>query len=132
MIIGTKRGDIMFGNTRIAFAINTEGVGDKGFARVISNKYWHELAYRGGRSLGTVLSKKVKDVEFFALVCHSLHNGWNDQTNVIKKCFDGIPGNEPVAFISIGNGLIDLSGGDLTKIYRGMAMSNKKIILYQP
>ena len=50
----------------------------------------------------------------------------------VKKCFDGIPGNEPVAFISIGNGLIDLSGGDLTKIYRGMAMSNKKIILYQP
>ncbi len=130
MIIGRKKGDIMLGNKRIAFAINTEGFDDTAFARVISDRYWNELAYRGDHRLGTILTKKVGDVEFFALVCHSLHNGWNNQSNIIQKCFDAIPGNEPVAFMSIGNGLIGLSGGNSNKINHGMEMSNKRIILY--
>lgn len=131
MIIETRKGDIMFGNNkRIAFAINTEGVINTGFASVIAKKYWKELAYPSERRLGTILTKKVGDVEFFALVCHSLHNGWNNQSNIIQKCFDAIPGNEPVAFMSIGNRLIGLSGGNFNKIQHGMEMSNKRIILY--
>ena len=132
MIIKTKNGDILKGNEkRIAFAINTEGLNDAGFAGLISNKFWPELADIGETKLGTVLTKKVGDVEFFALCCHSLKNGWNNQQEVIKKCFDEIPGDEPVASISIGTGLVGiLSGANFNLIMAGMEASKKEIILY--
>lgn len=51
MIIETKNGDILAGNEkRIAFAINTEGINDGGFARVVTKKYWPELTYIPKRS----------------------------------------------------------------------------------
>ena len=128
MIIKTKSGDILKGNEkRIAFAVNTEGVNDAGFAGMVSNRFWHELAYIGETKLGTVLAKKVGDVEFFAL----LKNGWNNQYEVIKQCFDAIPGDDPVASISIGTGLIGvLSGANFGLIKAGMEASKKEIILY--
>ena len=86
MIIKTKKGDILKGNEkRIAFAVNTEGANDAGFAGIISYLFWPELAYIGETKLGTVLTKKVDDIELFALCCHSLKNGWNDQEEVIKN-----------------------------------------------
>ena len=132
MIIKTKSGDILKGNeTRIAFAVNTEGVNDSGFAGMISRKFWPELAYIGETRLGTVLTKEVDGVEFFALCCHSLENGWNNQKEVITKCFDAIPGDEPVASIAIGTGLVGvLSGANFALIIAGMEASKKEIILY--
>ena len=133
MIIGNKQGNnILKGNEkRIAFAVNSEGINDSGFAGIISRSFWPELAFIGETELGSVLAKKVGDVEYFALCCHSLKNGWRDQRNLIKRCFDAIPGDEPVASISIGTGMIGiLSGAQFSLIKAGMEDSNKKIILY--
>lgn len=132
MIIKTKNGDILKGNEkRIAFAINSEGINDAGFAGMISNRFWPELANIGETKLGTVLTKKLDGIEFFALCCHSLKDGWNNQQKIIKECFDAIPGDEPVASISIGTGLVGiLSGANFDLIKEGMEASKKKIILY--
>lgn len=132
MIIKTTSGDILKSNeTRIAFAVNTEGVNDSGFAGAISRMFWPELAHIGDTPLGTVLTKEVDGIEFFALCCHSLENGWHNQKEVIKKCFDSIPGDEPVASIAIGTGLVGvLSGANFTVIKAGMEASKKEIILY--
>ena len=132
MIIKTKSGDILNGNEkRIAFAVNTEGANDAGFAGMISSRFWPELADIGETKLGTVLTKKVGDVEFFALCCHSSKNGWTNQQEVIKQCFDAIPSEEPVASISIGTGLIGVLGGaNFNLIKAGMEASKKEIILY--
>lgn len=133
MIIQTKSGDILKGGEkRIAFAVNTEGVNDAGFAGVVSRKYWPKLAHIGPCELGTVLEKTTDDgITFYALVCHSLHEGWPSQTETIKKCFNAINCDEPIASISIGTGLIGvLSGANFNQIRDGMELSDKKIILY--
>ena len=65
-------------------------------------------------------------MKFFALCCHSLKNGWSNQKEVITKCFDAIPGDEPVASIAIGTGLVGvLSGADFALIKAGMKASKK-------
>ena len=133
MIIEHKSGqDILAGGeTRIAFAANTEGINDSGFAGVVSRRYWPQLANAGKCELGTVLKKECNGVTFFALVCHSLEGGWKEQTETIRKCFDQIEGDEPVASISIGTGLIGiLSGANFAEIKAGMEASKAKIILY--
>lgn len=133
MIIERKSGqDILAGGeTRIAFAVNIEGINDSGFAGVVSRRYWPQLANAGKCELGTVLKKECNGVTFFALVCHSLEGGWKEQTETIRKCFDQIEGDEPVASISIGTGLIGiLSGANFAEIKAGMEASKAKIILY--
>ena len=133
MIIGYKSGKNILTNgaTRIAFAVNTEGFNDAGFAGVVSSNFWPELANTGPQQLGTVLTKECGEKTFYALVCHSLENGWKNQADVIKECFDNINIQEPVASISIGTGLIViLSGADFNQIKMGMENSKTKIILY--
>lgn len=134
MIIQTKRGQNILngGETRIAFAVNTEGLNDAGFAGMISEKYWPELEDAGKCELGTVLTKTTSEgITFYALVCHSLERGWKNQTETIRKCFDSIEGDETIASISIGAGVIGrLSGANLVEILKGMELSKKKIILY--
>lgn len=133
MIIKASGGDVFNTEAKhIAFAINKEGLNDSGFAGMVSSNYWHELAYCGFHEIGTVLSKRVGDITFHALVCHSLKEDWgSNQREVIKECFDKIPTDEPVATIAIGTGLIGiLSGANFRQIICGMHESNKKIILY--
>ena len=117
----------------IAFAVNTEGYNDAGFAGQVSSKYWNELANCGEHKLGTVLSKTVGDKTFHALVCHSLQGGWGeDQAQVIKDCFDKISANgEPIATIAIGTGFIGMLGGaNFRQIVCGMHDSKQQIVLY--
>lgn len=134
MIISNKQGqDILTGNEkRIAFAVNAEGYNDSGFAGLITRKYWPELANIGECELGTALCKTTADgITLYALVCHSLKNGWQNQTEVIQKCFDAIECDEAIASISIGTGLIGiLSGANFDQIKKGMELSAKRIILY--
>ena len=134
MIIAHRQGmDILRGGEkRIAFAVNTEGINDAGFAGAISRKYWPELAHIGECELGTVLTKTTAEgVTLYALVCHSLNNGWQNQTETIQKCFDAIEGDEPIASIAIGTGFIGIvSGANFVQIKKGMELSKKKIILY--
>ena len=134
MIVKTVNDDIFKTDAKhIVFAINTEGYNDAGFAGVVASRYWEELANCGRHEIGTVLSKKVGDKTFHAIVCHSLESGWgDDQAEVIKTCFDNIPvDGEPVASIAIGTGLIGvLSGADFRQIVCGMHDSRQQIILH--
>lgn len=134
MIIKTVQDNIFDSEAKhIAFAVNTEGFNDSGFAGKVASRYWNELANCGEHELGMVLSKKVGDKTFHALVCHSLHNGWGDnQAEIIKACFDKIRANgEPIATVAIGTGLIGiLSGADFKQIICGMHDSKQQIELY--
>ena len=134
MVIKTVQEDIFNTEAKhIAFAVNTEGHNDSGFAGQVSSKYWKELANCGEHELGTVLSKTVGDKTFHALVCHSLNYGWGEnQAEIIKECFDKIPANgEPIATIAIGTGFIGVrAGANFRQIVCGMHDSNQKIMLH--
>ena len=134
MVVKTVQDDIFNSEAKhIAFAVNTEGYNDAGFAGQVSSKYWNELANCGLHEIGTVLSKKVGDKTFHALVCHSLENGWGEnQAEVIKECFDKIPANgEPVATIAIGTGFVGMmSGANFRQIVCGMHDSEQQILLH--
>ena len=134
MVVKTVQDDIFNSEANhIAFAINTEGYNDSGFAGQISSKYWNELANCGKHEIGTVLSKTVGDKTFHALVCHSLQDGWGEnQAEVIKECFDRIPANgEPIATIAIGTGFVGmLSGANFKQIVCGMHDSEQQIMLH--
>ena len=134
MVIKSIQDDIFNSKAKhIAFAINTEGYNDSGFAGKVSSEYWPELANCGKNEIGTVLSKTIGDKTFHALVCHSLHNGWGEnQADIIKECFDNIPANdEEIAAIAIGTGFVGmLSGADFRQIVCGMHDSKQQIMLY--
>lgn len=131
IIENKKRDDILEGESRIAFAVNTEGWNVTGFAEKISKKYWPELANMEKCELGTVLTKTIDNKTFYALVCYSLEKGWDDQTEIIKKCFDSIETNESIASAYIGKDfLCKLSGSNLRQIKEGIELSEKKIIFY--
>ena len=134
MVVKTVQDDIFNSEAKhIAFAVNSEGYNDAGFAGQVSSKYWSELANCGTHEIGTVLSKKVGDKTFHALVCHSLKNGWGEnQADVIKECFDKIPANgEVVATIAIGTGFVGMmSGANFRQIVCGMHDSEQQIMLH--
>ena len=133
MIIRTETGNIMEGReTRIAFAVNAEGINEAGFAGWVGLFYWPELQSIGETKLGSVKRKEINGIEFFALCCHSLKNGWINQKKVITQCFDAIPGDEPIATVSIGRGRVgQKTGANFELIRAGMEASKKKIILYE-
>ena len=115
----------------IAFAVNANGFNEDGFAGKVS-KFWPELNNLTFQ-IGSSLSKKIGNKTFHALVCHSLdENGWGkDQAEIIKKCFDSINSENPIATVAIGTELMDRSSGaNFQQIVYGMEMSNKKITLY--
>mgnify|MGYP001602394008 CR=1 FL=1 len=58
MIVNTTRGDVFQApHKHIAFAVNTEGYNDAGFAGAVSSRYWPELANTGTKKLGDALMK---------------------------------------------------------------------------
>ena len=132
MIIATKRGNILNNcERRIAFAFNTDGKIDSDFLIMIVHRYWPELAKVGKSALGTVHTKKVEGIEFFALCCRSHDHGWFDQEGDVKRCFDAIPGDEPVAATEIGTDFLSvLNGANYDLIQARMQTSEKEIILY--
>lgn len=140
MIVKAKNEDIFNTDAKhIAFAVNVEGINDSGFAGSVVAKGWKELAYVGHNlngkqlGLGTVVSKKIGDKTFHALVYHSSIQGWGDnQADVIKQCFDTIDANgEEIATIAIGTGLVGMmSGANFGQIIIGMHESKQQIALY--
>lgn len=134
MIVKSAQGDIFDSKAEhIAFAINTEGINDSGFAGVVARNYWPELQYCGHNELGTVLSKTVENKTYHALVCHSLQNGWGDnQAEIICKCFNKIPAyGERIASVAIGNSFVGImSGANFRQIICGMHDANQELELY--
>lgn len=119
----------------IVFAINKEGINENGFAGSIATTLWPEL-YKLGGNLGSVYSKTCDNKTYYAIVCHSLENGWGtpeEQTDTIKKCFDKIEQKEgdTIATVAIGTGRVGLSqGADKVAITRGMVLSKRLITYY--
>lgn len=96
---------------------------------IIKTKLGEDILKGGEKRIAFAVN--TEGVTFYALVCHSLSDGWQNQTETIKKCFDSIEGAEPVASISIGTGLIGiLSGAKWEDIKKGMELSKTEIILY--
>ena len=135
MIVDTTRGDVFKTPYRhIAFAVNTEGYNDAGFAGAVSSRHWPELANTGAKKLGEVMSKNGKNKTFHALVCHSLgDDGWKKTAETVTRCLDSldIPDDETIAIVLMGAGMVGQMGGaDVYSILGGMARSKKKVAVY--
>lgn len=133
MILRRKHGSIICGTEkRIAFAINSEGNNDfVPSCTAIAREFWPELLLMSNIKIGTVLSKEVDGITYFALCCYSLERGWENQQEIIKKCFDSIPGSDPIASVDIGSGWLEKSSGaNIYQIRAGMQASTAEIILY--
>lgn len=135
MIVDTIRGDVFkTPHAHIAFAVNTEGFNDAGFAGAVSSRYWNELANTGKKKLGDVLSKNGKGKTFHALVCHSLGgDGWSKTAETVTKCLDSLNvlDTETIAVVLTGAGMIGQMGGaDVFSILGGMSRSKKRLAVY--
>lgn len=134
MIVDTKRGDVFqSGAKHIAFAVNTEGYNDAGFAGAISRK-WPELANTGEKKLGSVMSKTIDGVTYHALVCHSLGgDGWKRTPEAVEFCLDALNAleGETIAIVLMGAGMVGQMGGaDVFGNLGGMARSSKRVAVY--
>ena len=135
MIVTRVSGDIfMAPQKHIAFAVNTQGHNDAGFAGQVSSRIWPELASTGGNKLGEVLTHKNGTKTFHALVCHSLDSGgWNDTPRVARECLDKIdaPADEEIAVVLMGSGPVGtIQGADVNTILAGMEQSKRKLVVY--
>jgi len=135
MIVKRVRGDIFAASQKhIAFAVNTEGYNDAGFAGQVSSRIWPKLAKTGGNQLGEVLTHKNGTKTYHALVCHSLElGGWDDTPRVARECLDKIkaPANQEIAVVLMGSGPVGMmQGANVEAILAGMQNSKKKLIVY--
>ncbi len=133
MIVDTVRGDILRTlNEHIAFAVNTEGFNDAGFAGSVASKHWPGLA--NTRALGDVMSRRASGRIFHALVCHSLDDaGWKRTPETVTTCLDAldVPKDETVAVVLMGAGPIGQMGGaDVFAILGGMARAKRRVAVY--
>ena len=135
MIVNRVRGDIFTAPQKhIAFAVNTQGYNDAGFAGQVTSQIWPKLANTGGNKLGEVLTHKNGTKTYHALVCHSLDSGgWNDTPQVARECLDKIdvPNDEEIAVVLMGSGPVGMiQGADVNAILAGMEQSKKKLVVY--
>ena len=135
MIVNRVRGDIFAASQKhIAFAVNTQGYNDAGFAGQVSSHIWPKLASTGGNKLGDVLTHKNGSKTYHALVCHSLESGgWDETPRVARECLDklDIPEDEEVAVVLMGSGPVGMmQGADVNAILAGMERSKKRLVVY--
>lgn len=134
MIIDMVKGNILKGpEQHIAFAVNTHGFNDAGFAGLVAQE-WLQLAVTGGNEMGEVLEHNTEDATFHAMVCHSLSpGGWDETPETVTACLDAldVPEDEVIAVVAIGAGPIGQMGGaDSYAILGAMARSKKRIKVY--
>lgn len=138
MITDVINGDIF--NTphkHIAFAINTEGFNDSGFAGQVAMRAPQITTPSiGGNNLGDVVSAEVEGKTFHGLVCHSLkENGWKHAPSSIIECLNkiNVSDDEPIAIILMGAGMIgQMSGADIKANINAIYASKKNCIIYTP
>lgn len=136
MIVDTVRGDVFKSPHKyIAFAVNTEGYNDAGFAGAVSSRYWPELANTGKKQLGDVLRNTADKKTFYAVVCHSLEakDGWHYAATIVEKCLNKVevPDSETIAVVLMGSGMVgQLGGADIFAILGGIARSKKRVAVY--
>ena len=136
MIVNRVRGNIFAAPQKhIAFAVNTEGYNDAGFAGQVSSRIWPKLANTGGgNKLGDVLTHKNGPKTYHALVCHSLASGgWDETPRVARECLDkiGVPEGEEIAVMLMGSGPVGMMrGANVDAILACMENSKKKLVVY--
>ncbi len=117
----------------IAFAINTKGYNDAGFAGQVSERV-PKIANTGKKDLGEVVSIESKGKIFHGLVCHSLEdNGWGGAPKAIITCLEKIQvtDTEPIAVVLMGAGMIgQMSGADVKANIRAIHQSKKNCVVY--
>lgn len=119
------------GLENIAFAINTEGINDAGFAGLVARKFWPEIAFCGENNFGVVLSKKCDDRQFHAIVCHSLkENGWQGSPGYIAKALSDIKAKR-IACVLMGAGPVGrMQNAPVGGILGALARAEQEIIVY--
>ena len=135
MITSKIKGDILKSeHEHIAFAINTEGYNDAGFAGLVARRFWPDLAITGERQRGTVLKHSAGGKTFYGIVCHSLaEHGWERSPETIEEALNAldVPKNETIAAVAIGGGPIgQMQGADVEANLKAMERSNKNIVVY--
>ncbi len=117
----------------IAFAINTEGINDGGFAGQVASRYAPSFLDTGKRQLGEMVTAIAGDRVFYGIVCHSpiYLNGWENAPEIITTCIDKISINEPIAAVLMGSGEIGRdSGSNVIANLKAIHQSKKSIALY--
>ena len=140
MIVSVTNGDIFeTEHKHIAFAVNSEGVNDTGFAGFVARHYWPEIAYRAAwfppRRHGLVLSMRLGNGRtLHALVCHSLScDGWADTPCHVEQCLKSlpVPAGETIAMVRIGAGPVGrMMGADWEAIERAVEASERPVAIY--
>lgn len=139
MIVDIVYGDVLKTScNHIAFAVRTKGYNNGGFEGQVSSRFWSDLTYfPDEKALGSVLSKKVEEKTFHALICYEFKSGqkggWDMTPQVVTQCLDSldIPPDETVAVVLMGAGLVGQTmGTDVLAILGGLARSKKKVVIY--
>ncbi len=135
MITLRVRGDIFAAPEKhIAFAVNTQGYNDAGFAGQVAARIWPRLAKTGGNKLGEVLTHRNGDKTYYAFVCHSLdEEGWSETPRVVREILDrlDVPDGDEIAIVLMGSGPVGLfEGVDVNAILPAMENSKKKLVVY--
>jgi hypothetical protein len=134
MIINVLNEDVFNTDLKhIAFAINTEGYNDAGFAGQVSKRA-PQLANTGEQKLGDVITVEANGKQFHGLVCHSLSgSGWKNAPEAICNALDMIvaPDDEPIAVVLMGAGMIgQMSGANVVDNTKAIHASKKKCVLH--
>ncbi len=135
MIVERVCGDIFASaHKHIAFAVNTRGDNNSGFAGVVSGRYWPEIEHTGRVRLGATASHVAGKRTYHALVCHRLgQGGWKETPKVVTECLDAldVPEGETIAVVLMGSGPIGLrDGADVAAIIAGLEASKKKLVVF--
>lgn len=134
MIVNVTHGDpLKHLAGHIAFAVNTDGVHDRGFAGVIHQRFWPEL-WSVHMELGKSLTKEVGPRHFHALCCHEIGpGGWKLSESYIERALDELKVDErqTIALMLPGTGPIELGQGALPEsILGGIARSWKRVHIF--
>lgn len=135
MVIDKVKGDIFASACRhIAFAVNTEGSNDAGFAGHVASRYWPELEEMGEAALGEVRSRRCGHYTFHALVCHVLDVGGFAQTpRYVEECLNklDVPDDQVIGVVLMGSGPVGRAlKADVPAIVEAMHRSTKSLIIY--
>jgi hypothetical protein len=128
------RGDVFQAPEKhVAFAVNTEGFNDAGFAGEVAYRFWPELASIGSQDIGTVIQHHCDDGRVYsACVCHSLNeDGWMHTPELVTICLDKIETDDVIACVLMGSGFIgQIQGADVNAILKGIEKSSRKVRVY--
>ncbi|MFA6018086.1 MAG: hypothetical protein WCT28_03655 [Patescibacteria group bacterium] len=136
MIVDALYGNILStSHSHIVFMVNTGGQYFEGFAGIISDRYWPELASMMRRELGDVLTERVGSRTFHAIVCHSVGiDCWRHAPRYVEECLNklDVPGDETLGVVLAVSGPVVLPGPDMFAIIGAIARSEKRVIIYAP